>query len=295
MISGGQTSARVHFQLPPADLAPYVAAFHHVEVGRGGPVEDFLHPEWANLRIRDRGEMSAVVGKGELQRAPPVVLAGPTSRATRFRIGPGRLWGIGLLPLGWAKFIGEDASRFADCFCDPRRDTACKVMAGAARGLFGEIPDLSAEAGRLASYLRGLADRPIRDEDAIVAVHAALVSGDVRTVAELGELTGFGTRTLERFCKRAFGFSPQILLRRQRFLRSLARAMLDPSLTWLSAIDDQYHDQAHFVRDFRQFMGMTPREYAAMPHPILSAATKDRKAIIGEAVQGLHEPTAAVA
>ena len=285
----------MHFRLPPEDLAPYVSAFHHIEVGRGTPVEDFLHPEWGNLRVRDRGEASAVVGPGELQRAPPVALAGPTSRATRFRIGNCRYWGIGLLPLGWARFVGVDASGYADRFCDPRRDDACKAIAGAARGLFRETPDIEGEAARLISFLRGLADRPIRDQGRIAAVNAALVSGDVRTVAGLGELTGLGTRTLERFCKRNFGFTPQVLLRRQRFLRSLSRIMLDPSMTWLAAMDEQYHDQAHFVRDFRHFMGMTPREYAAMPNPILSAATRHRKAIVGEAMQVLHEPPAAVA
>jgi AraC-like DNA-binding protein len=38
--------------------------------------------------------------------------------------------------------------------------------------------------------------------------------------------------------------------------------MLDPSLKWIGALDGHYHDQAQFVREFREFMGMTPRQYA---------------------------------
>ena len=61
-------------------------------------------------------------------------------------------------------------------------------------------------------------------------------------------------------------------VRRQRFLRSLSQYMLDPSLRWLGTLDWQYHDQSHFVRDFRRFMGMSPSAYAKLDKPLLTAA-----------------------
>ena len=85
------------------------------------------------------------------------------------------------------------------------------------------------------------------------------------TVAELVRRSGASQRTVERLCRRAFGFTPKLLLRRQRFMRSLADFVLDPTLKWIDAIDSQYHDQAQFVRDFRQFMGMTPRTTPRCP------------------------------
>ncbi|WP_418251669.1 helix-turn-helix domain-containing protein [Erythrobacter litoralis] len=97
-------------------------------------------------------------------------------------------------------------------------------------------------------------------------------------------------RSLERLTRRAFGFTPKLLLRRQRFLRSLAQFVLDPSLKWLDALDCQYHDQAHFVRDVKRFMGMNPSEYARLDKPFLAAAARARMEIAGEAVQGLHRP-----
>jgi hypothetical protein len=75
-------------------------------------------------------------------------------------------------------------------------------------------------------------------------------------------------------------------------MRSLAQYMLDPSLRWIGAIDAHYHDQAQFVRDFHRFMGMSPSEYAARPHPILDAVMHARAAAAGAAVQALHPPTA---
>jgi AraC-like DNA-binding protein len=132
--------------------------------------------------------------------------------------------------------------------------------------------------------------RPAREEERIKAVHAALVDPAVSTVAQLSARSGLPVRSLERIAKNVFGFAPKLLLRRQRFLRSLAQFMLDPSLAWLETMDDHYHDQAQFIRDFHRFRGMTPSAYAALPHPILSAAAHARNAAVGAAVQVLHPP-----
>ena len=112
------------------------------------------------------------------------------------------------------------------------------------------------------------------------------------TVGELVARTGLALHSLERLTRRYFGFSPKLLLRRQRFLRSLAHYMLDPSLNWIGAIDGQYHDQAQFVRDFKAFMGLTPRRYAALPHPILNPIMRQRMSDAG-ALQPTDLPTIA--
>ena len=68
--------------------------------------------------------------------------------------------------------------------------------------------------------------------------------------------------------------------------------MLDPSLSWVKALDGQYHDQAQFVREFRSFMGLTPTAYARLPHPILEPIMRQRMADQG-AVTPLDLPTIA--
>lgn len=118
----------------------------------------------------------------------------------------------------------------------------------------------------------------------------ALVGSQVHGVSDLAEATCMSLRTLERLSKSVSGFTPQLLLRRQRFLRSLARFMLDPSMRWIETLDSHYHDQTHFVRDFKRFMGMSPSVYAKQPHPVLGAAADAREAIAGEAMQVLHRP-----
>jgi len=135
-----------------------------------------------------------------------------------------------------------------------------------------------------------LLSRPANEEDRVRAIHAALVDPSVSTVKALAERAGQPVRSLERITQSVFGFPPKLLLRRQRFLRSLTQFMLDPSLAWLDTMDPLYHDQAQFIRDFRRFMGMTPSAYAALPHPILGAAAHARNAAVGAAMQVLHAP-----
>ena len=285
----------VRFFMPSAALAPYISTYYLTEItlAPGDAVEDWLHPEWANLRFATGGEWSSALGDAPLEPLSGAILTGPTSQAAHFRLGGGtRAWGVGLLPLGWLRLIGMPASGFIDrtvavvsepC-CAPFQDLPAAVLTG--------MPNPAEEAARIDAYLLALLARtaPSEDEPRIRAAHSALVDEDVTTVAALAERLGISSRSLERLSLKAFGFSPKLLLRRQRFLRSLAQFMLDPSLTWIKTLDFQYVDQAHFVRDFRRFMAMSPRAYAGLDHPVLRAAAQGRSAAAGAAVQALHRP-----
>nr|WP_282099696.1 helix-turn-helix domain-containing protein [Qipengyuania qiaonensis] len=103
-------------------------------------------------------------------------------------------------------------------------------------------------------------------------------------------MAGMKPRTFERFCKRHFGFAPSALLRRQRFLRSLGKYMLDPSMRWIGSLDTHYWDQAHFIREFRATMNMKPSEFAALPHPISGAAVRLTSMRAGVTMQALYHP-----
>ncbi len=297
-----EDTVRLHFALPSARLAPYVSTFYHMQVALpdGETLTDQLHPEWGNVRLSPVAHLSAGIGPAPVEPLPRAVATGPTSYATTFTAGPGRSWGIGLLPLGWLTFMGGAAADHADRIVDVEHDPACAAFAPLLEMLFDgqTVPDtalLNDEAVRIDAYLlTRLADGrsvPPNDAATVSTVHETLVDGKVASVADLAQVAGLKLRTMERLSRRAFGFTPKLLLRRQRFLRSLARFMLDPELKWLNTLDDQYFDQAQFVRDFHRFIGMAPRDYAATPHPVLMAAAKARAALAGDAVQALHRPS----
>lgn len=291
--SGPASGVRVVTRFFPVSeaLRPYCSIIYLTEVDTppGTRVEDYLHPEWANLRFIDGEPSIAAVGGGAPEPAPHFVVTGPTSQATYFSAGTMRAWGIGILPAGWARFFALPAEDLADRSVDGAVHPAFAAVAPLADRL-RQANDVGAAAQMLDDHFAGLlADAP-RDDPAIFAAHAALIDDDLTSVTELAAKLGLSERSVERLSRRAFGFSPKLLLRRQRFLRSLARFMLDPSMSWIETLDYHYYDQAQFTRDFQRFMGMSPRVYAARPKPILGSAAQARAAAAGEAVQGLHKP-----
>ena len=282
----------MRFCTPAGVLARYFTSFYVAEitVADGGRITDLLHPEWGNLRFHCGDYPEAETHTGMRVAGTAFPATGPSSHAVRFSVGTTRLWGIGLLPLGWATFVESPAADLADTVSDGARDPAFANFRSLADSLFGPEPDEDAELARLTAWFEARLGVVLPDEARINALHAALVDPEVSTVAELVERTGASQRTVERLCDRAFGFPPKLLLRRQRFMRSLAHFMLDPSLKWIGAMDGHYHDQAQFIRDFRRFMGMTPRQYAALPHPVLDAFVNARLRDAGSPVQTMDPP-----
>ena len=299
----------VRFALPSEALRPYVTTYYLIEAQTSSAepvIEDYLHPEWANLRFLKANWATSSIGDEPLRQTPAFAVTGPTTRATRFRIGDtgegnagqgpvkGGNWGIGLLPLGWAKLTGAPADDYADRVVDAARDPVFEAFHDLAIKLSGRFEtgegDFSSEVAAIEAHLAQSFERPVPNEEQIIAINTALIDPDIATATQLADRVHMNLRSLERLSRRVFGFPPKLLLRRQRFLRSLAQFMLDPSLKWLSTLDYQYHDQAHFVRDFKRFMGMTPGQYAKLEKPILVAAAQARMAIAGNAVQGLHDP-----
>ncbi|HQV02151.1 MULTISPECIES: helix-turn-helix domain-containing protein [unclassified Novosphingobium] len=285
----------VRFYPPPEDLRGYFTTFYYTEIdpGEAGVIYDSLHPEWAGVRFFSPGMKRCWFDGGSELADARFIATGPSSHPLHFEVSKTRIWGVGLLPLGWAKYVDQPASECANWVCDGYTHPATAHLTPLADTIYGDEPDEAAELRRIITFFRNLERPDPVDENRILAVHAALVDTQVATVNDLVERVAASQRTVERLCHRYFGFSPKLLLRRQRFMRSLAQFMLDPSLKWIGAMDPNYHDQAQFVRDFREFMGMAPREYAAQPHPVLERFLHERMKAHGAPVQTLDKPSMA--
>ena len=69
-------------------------------------------------------------------------------------------------------------------------------------------------------------------------------------------------RSLERYFKQYVGISPKLYARINRFqtaLETLRKSNFD-SLTDI-AYQNNYFDQSHFIRDFKEFAGTTPKHF----------------------------------
>ncbi|MEO1046509.1 MAG: helix-turn-helix domain-containing protein [Pseudomonadota bacterium] len=288
------SDVELRFFAPSPLLAPYISTLYRLDILRGDKpaLADHLHPEWANLRLVRGEPVSGSIGEMELTEQPRAFLIGPTSQATYFTQRNASIFGIGLLPLGWHIFTsGAAADIYADQSVNAEAEPALEELIQVSQAIdMDHQGDANIEAAAINAALEAIiADRPAPDPR-IANAHAALVDDRLDSVTAMAERLAMTERSLERFSRRIFGFPPKLLLRRQRFLRSLAQFMIDPSLRWINTLDWQYHDQAHFSRDFLRFMGMRPGEYAARPHPIMMAAAKARMAAAGAAMQALHQP-----
>jgi AraC-like DNA-binding protein len=105
----------------------------------------------------------------------------------------------------------------------------------------------------LVAALGGLAE-----DDATALLRALRHAETLPTVAELSRRTGLGVRSLQRRFMEGLGVSPRQHLRYLRFER--ARRLLESHHGSAAevALAVGYSDQAHFVREFARFAGVTP-------------------------------------
>lgn len=276
---GSDVSVQVRYFRLSEPLLPYFTALYMFDITPppGERIADCLFPEWAALRFMPGAPFHAALGREPLQPTWPFGVTGPTSRVLHFDAPACCAWGLGLQPAGWARFIDAPASEFANRLFDGTTHPALKAFLPLLDIV--SVPDQPAEgiAGRITTYLERLP--PVRSAgrvEQVRAVHAALRDPATANVCQIAEQVGVSTRTLERICARWFGFPAKQELRRQRFLRSMARFMVSGYRSWSDALDERYYDQAQFVRDFRAFMHMTPSEYAEMPHPVMQQIMAQR-------------------
>lgn len=279
---------------PPGDLAPYLSGFYRTEIAEGTIIEDFLPPEEGNLRVGKAEIYEACIGTCAPEPVPSAILSGSTNCVTHLRVSNGAFWGIGVTPAGWARLLCVRADEMANSFEDVRSSGVDPSIIAMLDTLLADGEDVLSAAERITACFRALLGKRPAVESTIHAVHLSLLSEDANSVNGLATLAGMTPRTFERFCKRHFGFPARSLLKRQRFLRSLGKYILDPSMKWISALDTHYWDQAHFIRDFKTTMGMTPSEYAEIPHPVVKAAVAVTSQRAGVAHQALYRPGSAL-
>jgi AraC-like DNA-binding protein len=94
---------------------------------------------------------------------------------------------------------------------------------------------------------------------------------ETSNIREVVAESGYSHRRFIGLFREAAGLTPKLYCRVRRFARALRFIRCDRRPDWADlALDCGYSDQAHFVRDFVEFSGMTPGEYRRvspeMPH-----------------------------
>lgn len=83
-------------------------------------------------------------------------------------------------------------------------------------------------------------------------------------IEEICERTGFSKKQLERKFLNTVGTTPKIFSRISRFLNLCQHLESHEGKTFTELTHDcGYYDQAHFIKEFKEFSGYTPKEFFA--------------------------------
>ena len=194
---------------------------------------------------------------------PLTMLVGPTCLPTVVR-ATGRIdiVGVRLHPWAAATVLGATMSALRDR-CVPLEDVAPGLAT-----LSGPLVDAATDEARfpLAAATIAAATRERPDPIARRAVELIPEYREAPTVSELAQRVGRSVRTMQRLFGEEIGLTPKELLRIVRVQRALALSREEPPLRWVTiAARAGYHDQPHFVREFRELVGCTPTEFRADP------------------------------
>ncbi len=93
-------------------------------------------------------------------------------------------------------------------------------------------------------------------------VETILTANGQLSIDELSKQTSINRRQLERKFSSTIGLSPKQLSKTIR-LQATLKILLNKKFTSLTALayQGEYYDQAHFIKDFKELTGFTPKEF----------------------------------
>jgi len=245
--------------LPRRSLAPYVKNL----IGGGFALSTPHLPASADAQLVVYLQGGATVLGGEAAgRLPQAFVTGPTLAPRRFMVQPGSAFMSAVFR----------ASGILHCFgipADSLGSTPVPLDALAGQAEAERLQEELHAARGFRERVRVLEDFLLRRPGAGARPAPGLLPLSFERlflpVASLANESGLGARQFERRFLAHHGVALRDYRRLARFAMALSRLMREDKRPTLAqaALDAGYVDQAHFSRDFRQFVGDTPSSFLA--------------------------------
>ncbi len=234
--------------LPSDDLAEFIEHFWTVSWNLAGGqrriVETLPHPS-----------VHVVVGSGRAS-----LVGVQRGKFSRYLTGNGWAFGIKFHPGGFRPFLGRSVSTITD-----RRIPLTRVTPWG-RGLRTAILDHEHDHDRATAaeaILRAVAPRPdARAREARDLVYLIRDDASIRKVEDILHRAGTTKRSLQRLFEQYVGASPKWVIQRYRLHEAAERLKAGSVSGSRLALELGYADQAHFIRDFKAIVGISPGAYA---------------------------------
>ena len=244
------------------DLGAFFGAYYAFQAPAGAYQP--ICAELGNIRFILSGGGELIWSDGRRQPAPEAAVVGPTMGAYAVSVEPGsRVFGVGLQPAGWDALFSFGADRLSDrmealCACLDVGPAPVAVLLDAMRGAqSGEA--CAALADRFFGAL--VARRLGQVRMLPPAFEAWLLDPASPGVEALLERLELSARQADRLANHFYGAPPKALHRKYRALHALSRISLEDVSHWYDASGEGYYDQSHFIREFKTFVGATPRAF----------------------------------
>ncbi len=261
---------------PAAPLSRYVKCYWTLrdEPLRGEGTADRILPDGCTEWIVQLGDpMVESRGGGGFRTQPAQLIVGQTTQPFVIRpTGNVSTFGVRLWPGAAHLLIGLPERGLTDVAADaaPLLDGPGRLVHAALRGArSGE-----ARCALMDEFLRRRLSGVRAECDPILHTCRSIVGQGGRTSVEsLANDVGLSRRQFERRFLAAVGIPPKLLARIVRFRSVFARlAGGNAAVRWADiAASAGYYDQSHLVRDFRQFAGLSPRDYLRQEHALADA------------------------
>jgi AraC-like DNA-binding protein len=250
----------------------------YVEIPAPPPLDDIVRCFWF-LRgdFPPSGESQTVVADGRLEiilhLAEPFSRVdgdGPMRQADALVSGqltaPIRLRGNGVGDVVGIRFRTSAAAsvlRLPLADLTNRVEPLDAVSAALASSMQDAVRRHDQPRARVAALALALGRRIVASPDPLAAIAtSALATPTIGRIEALAHSLGTTPRTLERRVIMATGLPPATLRRVMRFRRAFMLLESAPRGTWTEvATRSGYADQAHLIRDFRQFAGAAPTDF----------------------------------
>lgn len=108
--------------------------------------------------------------------------------------------------------------------------------------------------------------KPYGKERLIISIKDMVYeSNGVIRISEMAEKTGYSERYINKVFIEEMGFSPKTFCKIIQFQKALEFLNYGaPSKMTKAAVDLGFYDQSQFIKDFKNYCGMTPKQYLKM-------------------------------
>jgi len=209
---------------------------------------------------------------------------GPTTAAAQVVArGPTLVVGTGFFPEGWASLMPMPAGSVTERVID--LDAAWgPALAAPLEGTAG-MEDVALAALAEARLLARA--RVARPPDPRIKRIGDWANGTGHDIDALAAELSLCRRQLNRLSVAAVGLGPRLLANRHKILRMAAVLALGLHDNRREVWTGEYADQAHFIRNFRRFVGTTPSRFLSEPELLVRDVMRARFAIASDHPLGL--------